>query len=133
MENLLGKWQLSKQEKFDNFLKWTKIPWYKRKIASYCNIMTNIEQNSDNSWLKTVTATFYKMDPENIDFSKDEWIKSGTTKKRYSREGDIINVEVKGSMVDWNEKIYYQDPNMIVEYSWFGGGHARQIFSKKTD
>ena len=65
--------------------------------------------------------------------SKDEWIKSGTTKKRYSRNGDIINVEVKGSMVDWNEKIYYQDPNMIVEYSWLGGGYARQIFSKKTD
>ena len=81
MENLLGKWKLSKQEKFDNFLKWTKIPWYQRKIARYCNITTNIEQNSDNKWLKTVTATFYKMDPENIDFSKDEWIKSGTTKK----------------------------------------------------
>ena len=33
MENLLGKWKLSKQEKFDNFLIWTKITWYKRKIA----------------------------------------------------------------------------------------------------
>mgnify|MGYP003333949742 CR=1 FL=1 len=33
-------------------------------------------------------------------------------------------------MVDWNEKIYYQDPNMIVEYHWLNGGFAKQIFSK---
>ena len=130
MFNLVGKWKLSKNEEFDNFLKYTKIPWYQRKIARYCKVLTSIKQINENEFLKEATATFYKMDPENIDFTKDEWIKSGTTKKKYSRDGDVINVEVKGSMVDWNEKIYYQDPNMIVEYHWLNGGFAKQIFTK---
>ena len=45
-------------------------------------------------------------------------------------DGDVINVDVKGSVVNWKEKIYYQDPNMIVEYHWLDGGFAKQIFSK---
>ena len=82
MFNLVGKWKLSKNEEFDNFLKYTKIPWYQRKIARYCKVLTTINQINENEFLKEATATFYKMDPENIDFTKDEWIKSGTTKKK---------------------------------------------------
>ena len=130
MLNLVGKWQLQKQEQFDNFLKYTQIPWYQRKIARYCKVLTNIIHNDDDKFTKEVSATFYKMDPENIDFTKDEWIKSGTTQKKYHMEGDIINVDVKGSVVNWKEKIYYQHPNMIVEYHWLDGGFAKQIFSK---
>ena len=130
MLNLVGKWKLQKQEQFDNFLKYTQIPWYQRKIARYCKVLTNIIHNDDDKFTKEVSATFYKMDPENIDFTKDEWIKSGTTQKKYHMEGDIINVDVKGSVVNWKEKIYYQDPNMIVEYHWLDGGFAKQIFSK---
>jgi len=130
MFNLVGKWKLQKQEQFDNFLKYTQIPWYQRKIARYCKVLTNIIHNDDDKFTKEVSATFYKMDPENIDFTKDEWIKSGTTQKKYHMEGDIINVDVKGSVVNWKEKIYYQDPNMIVEYHWLDGGFAKQIFSK---
>ncbi len=130
MLNLVGKWKLKKQEQFDNFLKYTQIPWYQRKIARYCKVLTNIIHNDDDKFTKEVSATFYKMDPENIDFTKDEWIKSGTTLKKYHMEGDIINVDVKGSVVNWKEKIYYQDPNMIVEYHWLDGGFAKQIFSK---
>lgn len=130
MLNLVGKWKLQKQEQFDNFLKYTQIPWYQRKIARYCKVLTNIIHNDDDKFTKEVSATFYKMDPENIDFTKDEWIKSGTTQKKYNMDGDVINVDVKGSVVNWKEKIYYQDPNMIVEYHWLDGGFAKQIFSK---
>ena len=31
--------------------------------------------------VKNSNSNFYKMDPEKHDFSKDEWIKSGTQKK----------------------------------------------------
>ena len=130
MLNLVGKWKLQKQEQFDNFLKYTQIPWYQRKIARYCKVLTNIIHDDDDKFTKEVSATFYKMDPENIDFTKDEWIKSGTTQKKYNMDGDVINVDVKGSVVNWKEKIYYQDPNMIVEYHWLDGGFAKQIFSK---
>ena len=36
MNYILGKWYISKNKNFDDFLKFTHVPWYQRKIAEHC-------------------------------------------------------------------------------------------------
>tara|TARA_B100000963_G_C22520956_1_gene623024 strand:+ start:480 stop:875 length:396 start_codon:yes stop_codon:yes gene_type:complete len=130
MNYLVGKWNLVEKSNFDGFLKYTQIPWYQRKIAKYCGVTTTISKNNDETYTKSVKSRFYKMDPEIIDFDKSEYIKSGTTKKKYSREDDVILADVLGSIVNWKERIYYQEPYLIVEYNWGKDGFAQQKFKK---
>ena len=136
MDNLLGKWKLVKNEGFDKFLKFTQISWYKRKIAEYSPINIEIERlpmrlrTGGYEYEKRVRSTFYKTD-ERITFN-DEYVPSGTTRRKYTLTDDGILVDIIGSMVNWNERIYYEEPNLIVEYSWKEGAvekFARQIFS----
>ena len=136
MDNLLGKWKLVKNEGFDKFLKFTQISWYKRKIAEYSPINIEIERlpmrlrTGGYEYEKRVRSTFYKTD-ERITFN-DEYVPSGTTRRKYTLTDDGILVDIIGSIVNWNERIYYEEPNLIVEYSWKEGTvekFARQIFS----
>ena len=129
MLELVGKWKLIKKEGFSEFLKYTQVPWYQRKIAEYSSIFTDISKNDDGTFTKTVQSTFYNAEPEIIDFNNDKEIKTGTLKKRYTKLNDFINCQVIGSIVSWDEKIYYQEPFMIVEYKWKNGS-CKQYFSK---
>ena len=129
MFELVGKWKLAKKEGFGEFLKYTQVPWYQRKIAQYSNIFTDIIKNDDGTFTKTVQSTFYNADPEVIDFNNNKEIITGTLKKKYSYLNNYISCQVIGSIVSWNEKIYYQEPNMIVEYTW-PSGKCKQYFSK---
>lgn len=115
MESLLGKWRLLKNEGFDNFLKFTQVPWYKRKIAGYCSIDLEILKDG-HTYEKRVHSRFYKT-VEKIIFGNN-YITSGTTRKKYSYENGAVYVDVLGSIVNWKEVIYYDEPNLVVEYNW---------------
>jgi len=130
MEELLGKWRLLKNERFDDFLKFTQIPWYQRKVAGYCGIDLEITSKGLGKYEKRVNSTFYKT-IEEINFN-DNYIASGTTLKKYSYEEDgSVSVDIKGSIVHWRERIFYKHPNLVVEYSWIENDKcksARQVF-----
>tara|TARA_B100000035_G_C20974198_1_gene542409 strand:- start:220 stop:639 length:420 start_codon:yes stop_codon:yes gene_type:complete len=131
MERLLGNWNLLKNDGFGEFLKFTQIPWYKRKLAEYSGIDISIKQNGDE-FLKKINSTFYKNE-EKIIFN-DNYITSGTTHKKYSYVDDSVLVEIKGSIVNWHEKIYIDNRNLVVEYIWKDGDKekfAKQIFKSE--
>ena len=115
MNNLLGKWKLLENKSFDDFLKFTKIPWYQRKVAAYSSINLSITQEGC-SYVKSVKSTFYNT-LEKIVFD-DNYITSGSTRKKYSYVDGSVLVDVIGSIVNWRERIYYEYPNLIVEYIW---------------
>ena len=52
--------------------------------------------------------------------------------REYSYEEDgSVSVDIKGSIVNWQERIFYKHPNLVVEYSWLESGKsksARQVF-----
>ncbi len=132
MECLLGKWRLLKNEGFGDFLAFTKVSWYKRKIAEYSTIDINIKRVPSiecECYEKKINSTFYN-NVEKIIFN-DNYITSGTTRKKYSYENGSVLVDIIGSVVNWKEKIYYEEPNLIVEYIWEENGKpkfAKQIF-----
>ena len=52
-------------------------------------------------------------------------------RKKYSYVDGSVLVDIIGSMVNWKERIYYEEPNLIVEYMWEDDGKkhtAKQIF-----
>ena len=104
MIELVGKWKLAKKEGFGEFLKYTQVPWYQRKIAQYSNIFTDIIKNDDGTFTKTVQSTFYNADPEVIDFNNNKEIITGTLKKKYSYLNNYISCQVIGSIVSWNDE-----------------------------
>ena len=47
MDRLLGNWKLLLNENFSEFLKFTQVPWYQRKLAEYSGIDINISKNGE--------------------------------------------------------------------------------------
>lgn len=134
MNYLLGKWYIHKNTNFDNFLKFTQVPWYQRKIAKHSNIDLEISKIDDKNFVKKINSMFYKNE-ERIILDGD-YHKNNTVKRKYSiddSENPTITVDVQGSIVNWIEKIYYEDPHLVVEYIWKGKYefvYAKQFFLK---
>lgn len=134
MNYLLGKWYIHKNTNFDEFLKFTKVPWYQRKIAKHSNIDLEINKEDDKNYVKKVNSLFYKNDEKII--LDDNYHRNNKVSRKYSideNENPTITVDVEGSIVNWKEKIYYESPYLVVEYIWntkYGINFAKQFFLK---
>ena len=132
MNFILGKWYIHKNTDFDEFLKFTKVPWYQRKIAKHSNIDLEIKKINDTTFIKNINSLFYKNDEKII--LDGNYHKNHTVTRKYNiEEGEntTITVDVQGSIVNWKEKIYFNDPHLIVEYIWNvknENKYARQYF-----
>ena len=133
MHNILGKWYIHKNNNFNDFLKFTQTPWYQRKIAEHSNIDLEITKINDDNFVKTINSLFYN-NKEEIEIN-GEYNDCDKLKKKYEITGSenesIINVDIKGTIVNWKEKIYYNEPHLIVEYIWNvknENKYARQYF-----
>ena len=118
MNYILGKWYISKNKNFDDFLKFTHVPWYQRKIAEHSNIDIEIQKLAPNKFTRIVNSLFYN-NQENIVIN-NEFHKHDKVRKKYTISNGMIIVNIKGSRVNWTEKIYYEAPYLVVEYTWKG-------------
>ena len=131
MDNILGLWKLKKNNNFNKFLVFTHTPWYVRLIAEHASIDVSIVKKS-NGYLKKIESAFYNSEEFIIldnTFRKYDY---GVLKK-YTLENNVIDTDIKGTIVNWNEKIYRQDDSLIIEFSWLEDEElkfATQDFSK---
>ena len=130
MENILGSWKLKKNNNFTNFLVFTQTPWYQRFIAENSPIDVSIVKK-DNGYVKKIESTFYNT--EEFIIPDNTFRDYNNIKKKYNLENNIIDTDIKGTIVNWNEKIYLQGDSLIIEYSWLEEDElkfATQDFSK---
>tara|TARA_B110000971_G_C20005626_1_gene498983 strand:- start:732 stop:1127 length:396 start_codon:yes stop_codon:yes gene_type:complete len=130
MNDLLGKWKLTKNIKFDSFLKFTQVPWYQRQIAAYSPIDLLLTQTSFG-YSKAISSLFFNSHEEiKLD---GEYRMYDKIKKKYEQSDDKIKVDIIGTIVNWNETLSYKPPILTVEYTWKEGEEnksAKQEFTK---
>ena len=115
MENILGSWKLKKNNNFSNFLVFTQTSWYQRFIAENSPIDVSIVKKN-NGYVKKIESTFYNT--EEFIIPDNTFRDYNNIKKKYTFENNIIGTDIKGTIVNWNEKIYLQGESLIIEYSW---------------
>ena len=115
MDNILGSWKLKKNNNFNKFLVFTQTPWYQRFIAENSPIDVSIVKK-DNGYVKKIESTFYNS--EEFIILDDTVREYDKIKKKYTFENNIIDTDIKGTIVNWNEKIYKEGEKLIIEYSW---------------
>ena len=131
MESILGSWKLKENKNFSNFLIYTQTPWYQRMIAEYSPIDVTIKKK-DNGYIKKIESTFYNTEEFIIldDKTRDY---DDNIRKKYKLEENRIDCCVNGSIVNWNERIYKEGNNLVIEYCWLENGElktASQDFSR---
>lgn len=115
MDNILGSWTLKNNKNFNKFLEFTQIPWYQRLIAEHSSINVLIIEK-EGGYVKKINSTFFNS--EEFIILDDTFRKYDEIKKKYTFENNIINTDIKGTIVNWNEKIYKQGDELIIEYCW---------------
>lgn len=132
MENILGNWKLKKNNNFNKFLVFTQTPWYQRIIAANSPINVSIiKKEHGYGYVKKVESAFYNS--EELIILDNTFREYDKIKKRYTLENNVIDTDIKGAIVNWNEKIYKQGPSLIIEYSWLENDElqfATQDFEK---
>lgn len=130
MENILGSWRLKTNNNFNEFLVFTQTPWYQRLIAENSSIEVSIIKDN-NGYRKKIDSAFYNN--EEFIILDDTFREYNNIQKKYTLENNTIDTDIKGTIVNWNEKIYRQGTGLIIEYSWLEDGElkfASQDFSK---
>ena len=61
MDLFLGKWILKKDIHFGEFLKFSGVPWFKRRIAEHNKIKLIIEK-WQGVYIKSVKSTIYNVE-----------------------------------------------------------------------
>lgn len=128
MDKVLGSWRLKENVNFSNFLIFTQTSWFERRIALNCSIDVYIRcflknPSGYNHYNKKVKSMFYNTD-ENIilDFKPRMY---GPIKKIYYLEDDRVNVDIKGTIVNWREQIYINNNNLVIKYIWNEGENIK--------
>jgi len=130
MEKILGSWNLKKNNNFNKFLVFTQTPWYQRIIAENSSINVSIIEE-DGGYTKKIDSAFYNT--EEFIILDDTFREYNNIQKKYTLENNTIDTDIKGTIVNWNEKIYRQSDSLIIEYSWLEDGElifASQDFGK---
>ncbi len=139
MDKILGYWRLKENKDFDNFLIFTQTPWWQRRIALNCAINLSLRcflknPKGHNHYNKKVESLFYSTD-ENI-ILDNEWRQYDDIRKKYSLKDQTVNVQILGTVVNWEEKIYMNNNNLVIKYVWKEGDKtktATQKFTKETE
>lgn len=122
MESILGSWKLKENKNFSNFLIFTQTPWYQRMIAEYSPIDVTIKKK-DNGYIKKIESTFYNT--EEFIILDDKTRDYDNIRKKYKLEENRIDCCVNGSIVNWNERIYKEGQNLVIEYCWLENGELK--------
>jgi len=116
MNNILGSWKLEKNNNFDKFLIFTQTPWYQRLIAEHSPIEVSVLKQGEG-YIKKIDSTFYNS--EEFIILDNSFREYNNIKKKYTFDNnDVIDTDIKGTIVNWNEKIYKQGDKLIIEYCW---------------
>ena len=137
MDKLLGNWILKENIDFNSFLIFTQTSWLERRVALNCSINVCIKcflksPTRPNHYNKYVESLFYNMD-ENI-ILDGKFRLYNKIKKKYYTEGDVVNVDIVGTIVHWKEQIYINNDSLIIKYIWdedTGTKTATQEFTKQ--
>ena len=122
MERVLGYWKLKENRNFNNFLIFTNTSWFERGVALNCSIDVYIScfltnPTGLNHYNKKVKSMFYNVS-ENIILDNKQRKYDTLVKKYYVKEG-IINTDILGTIVNWQEQIYINNNNnLIIKYIW---------------
>ena len=132
MENLLGKWKLKENNNFTAFLSFTHLPWYQIQIANYSNIDIYLSKLSEMKYFKKVESMFYNVE-HTIDINNTFKKYSDGKQIKYSIVDNKIITDIIGTIVNWQEIISFEEPNLKIKYIWNADGkpqEANQIFEQ---
>ena len=131
MDLFLGKWVLKKDIYFGEFLKFSGVPWLKRRIAEHNKIKLIIEK-WNNVYIKSVKSPVYNT--EEIVKLDDQYREYGNSFKKFCSKDDVIHVDVKyKDDIVWKEEISIKDEFLITKYIWIKNNErhiAIQFFSR---
>lgn len=132
MESILGRWRLKENINFTDFLSFTELPWYQIQIAKYSNIDLHLTKLDSMKYFKKVSSTFYNV--EHTIHINDTFTTYKDGKRiKYSISDNKIITDIRGTIVDWQEIISFEDPYLKIEYVWGENGilkRASQLFEQ---
>tara|TARA_B110001450_G_C17480875_1_gene424162 strand:+ start:323 stop:742 length:420 start_codon:yes stop_codon:yes gene_type:complete len=133
MENMLGKWVLKENSNFTKFLSFTQLPWYQIQIANYSTIDLYLSKKGPMHYFKKVESIFYNVNHDIHINNEFKQCKDGK-KIKYQLVDNKIVTDIMGTIVNWQEIISFEDPNLKIEYKWDEDGESKrasQIFESK--
>ena len=132
MDLFLGKWILKKDVHFENFLKFTEVPWIQRRFAEH-NKITLVIEKWNKSYIKSVTSPFYNV--EEIIKLDNQYREYDKSFKKFRIEENIIYIDIRyNTGIFWKEEVYIKDGFLISKYIWIKDNDRKlavQIFERK--
>ena len=116
MDTFLGKWKLKKEVNFDNFLKFSGVPWFQRRIAKHNKLKILIE-TWEEVYIKSVTSPLYNTEEilklDNKCRRYDKYV------KKFYTQDNIIFADVKyKDSISWNEEVSIKEGFLVNKYIW---------------
>jgi len=116
MDLFLGQWKLKKEVHFDNFLKFSGVPWIMRRISGHNKINLSIEKLNE-SYIKTVTSPFFNS--EEIIKLDNQYREYDKSFKKFRIEENIVYTDIKYKPdIFWQEEVFIKDGFLITKYIW---------------